>query len=166
MGHKVTKNGISPLPSRIQAINKFPTPKTRWELQRFLGMINYYHRFMPGIAFKLAPLHVASPGRGKEITWTPQCQQALEEAKIALSSSTLLHHPRPDAKTSITVDASDSAIGAQIEQWQKGRGVPRLAFFSRKLSAAEHKYSAFDRELLGVYQAITVNSLSRSSPVK
>ena len=117
LGHKVTKNGISPLPSRIQAINEFPTPKTRRELQRFLGMINYYHRFMSGIAFKLTPLHVASAGRGKEITWAPQCQQAFEEAKIALSSSTLLHHPRPDAESSITVDASDSAIsGAQIEQ--------------------------------------------------
>ena len=145
--------GISPLHSRIQAINEFPTAKTRGELQRFSGMINYYHRFMPGIAFKLAPSHVASAGRGKEITWTPQCQQAFEEAKIARCSSTLLLHPRPDAKTSITAHASDSAIDAQIEQWQKGRWVP-LAFFSRKVSAAEHKYSAFDRELSGVYQAV------------
>ena len=153
LGHKVTKNGISPLPSRIQAINEFPTPKNRGDLQRFLGMINYYHRFLPGIASKLAPLHVASTGRGKEITWTPQCQQAFEEAKGALSANTLLHHPRPDAKTNITVDASDSAIGAQVEQWQKRRWVP-LAFFSRKLSSAERKYSAFDRELLGVYQAV------------
>ena len=153
LGHKVTKNGISPLPSRIQAINEFPTPKNRGDLQRFLGMINYYHRFLPGIASKLAPLHVASTGRGKEITWTPQCQQAFEEAKGALSANTLLHHPRPDATTNITVDASDSAIGAQVEQWQKGRWVP-LAFFSRKLSSAERKYSAFDRELLGVYQAV------------
>ena len=65
LGHKVTKNGIFPLPSRIQAINEFPTPQSRGEFQRFLVMTNYYHLFLPGIAFKLAPLHVASAGRGK-----------------------------------------------------------------------------------------------------
>ena len=116
-------------------------------------MINYYHRFLPGIAPKLAPLHAASAGRGKDITWTSQCQNAFEEAKASLSTNTLLHHPRPDVKTSITVDASDSAIGAQLEQLQKGCWVP-LAFFSRKLSTTEKKYSAFDRELLSAYQAV------------
>jgi len=55
--------------------------------------------------------------------------------------------------TSITVDASESVIGAQLQQMQKGRWVP-LAFFSRKLSPTEQKYSAFDRELLSAYQAV------------
>ena len=153
LGHTVTSNGIRPLTSRIQAIKEFPIPQTRGELQRFLGMINYYHRFLPRIAPKLAPLHAASAGRGKNISWTPQCQRAFEDAKSALSDCTLLYHPRPDAKTSITVDASDSAIGAQLEQLQRGRWVP-IAFFSRKLSATEKSYSAFDRELLGSYEAI------------
>ena len=153
LGHLVTCDGIRPLTSRIQAIHDFPTPQTRTDLQRFLGMINYYHRFLPGIAPKLAPLHAASAGRGKDITWTSQCQNAFEEAKASLSTNTLLHHPRPYVKTSTTVDASDSAIGAQLEQLQKGCWVP-LAFFSRKLSTTEKKYSAFDRELLSAYQAV------------
>ena len=63
--HTVTSNGIRPLTGRIQAIKEFPIPQTRDELQRFLGMINYYHRFLPRIAPKLAPLHAASAGRGK-----------------------------------------------------------------------------------------------------
>ena len=84
-------------------------------------MINYYHRFLPGIAPKLAPFHAVSAGRGKDITWTSRCQNAFEEAKASLSTNTLLHHPRPDVKTSISVDASDSAIGTQLEQLQKGR---------------------------------------------
>ena len=153
LGHLVTTDGIRPLKSRVEAIQQFPTPQTRGELQRFLGMINYYHRFLPGIAPVLAPLHVVSAGRGKDITWTPQCQKSFDEAKTALYNVTLLHHPRSDAKTSITVDASDSAIGAQLEQFQKGHWVP-IAFFSRKLSQTEKKYSAFDRKLLGAYQAV------------
>ena len=73
--------------------------------------------------------------------------------KAALARATLLYHPDPNAPTSITVDASDFAIGAQLEKLQQGRWVP-IAFFSRKLSTAEKNYSAFDRELLAAYQAI------------
>ena len=153
LGHRVTPNGIQPLPSRVEAIAKFPVPTTRAALQRFLGMINYYHRFLPGIAATLAPLHEAVHGRGPDISWTDDCQSAFDKAKSALISATLLHHPRTDAKTSITVDASNKAIGAQLEQRQHGHWVP-IAFFSRKLSPAEQKYSAFDRELLAAFSAI------------
>ena len=138
LGHLVTTSGILPLNSRIDTIRNFPTPENRPTLQRFLGMINYYHRFLPDIAPKLAPLHAASAGRGKAITWTPECQTAFEKVKSALAQATLLHHPKPDAATSITVDASDVAIGAQLEQLQQGKWVP-LAFYSRKLSSAEKK---------------------------
>ncbi|GFN96787.1 Pol polyprotein [Plakobranchus ocellatus] len=67
--------------------------------------------------------------------------------------SVLSHHPLPDAPTSLTVDASSTAVGAQLEQRQGQSWVP-LAFFSRKLSDAEKKYSAFDRELLASYSAV------------
>ena len=145
----MTTNRIRPLTSRIQAIKEFPIPQTCGELQQFLGIINYYHRFLPGIV----PLPAASAGLGKNISWKPQRQKSFEEAKSALSDCTLLYHPRPDAKTSITVNASDFAIGAQLEQLQRSRWVP-IAIFSRKLSATEKNYSAFDRELLGSYEAI------------
>ena len=65
----------------------------------------------------------------------------------------LLHHPQPNRPTSLTVDVSNTAIGAQLEQRQGGSLVT-LAFFSRKLSDSEKKYSAFDRELLASYGAI------------
>ena len=116
-------------------------------------MINFYHRFLPGIATVLAPLHAATNGRGSEIVWSEECQTAFDAARAALADTTLLHHPRPDAVTSVSVDASDVAVGAQLEQLHNGHWVP-IAFFSRKLSSAEKKYSAFDRELLAAYLAI------------
>ena len=112
LGHMVTPQGILPLPSRVKTVMELPNPDSRPALQRFLGLINYYHRFLPGIAPKLAPLHWTLAGKGKDITWTPQCAKAFEEAKTAPAEATLLHHPQPNAATSITVDASDVAIGA------------------------------------------------------
>ncbi|GFS18965.1 Pol polyprotein [Elysia marginata] len=74
-------------------------------------------------------------------------------SKDVLSKAVLLIHPQPDAPTSLTVDASNTAVGAQLEQRQGRSWVP-LAFFSRKLSDSEKKYSAFDRELLASYSAL------------
>ena len=62
-------------------------------------------------------------------------------------------HPHPTARTNITVDASDNAVGGQLEQFQAGIWLP-IAFFSRKLSNAEKKYSSLDRELLAIYLAV------------
>ena len=116
-------------------------------------MINYYHRFLPKIAGQLHALHASSSGRGQSIEWSPDCQQAFEKAKSALAEATLLHHPRPDAPTSITTDASGTSISGQIEQRHGGLWRP-ITFFFRKLSPAETKYAAFDRELLAVFCAI------------
>ena len=115
--------------------------------------MNYYHRFIPHIAKRLAPLHAQANGKGQTIDWSPECQTAFEDAKEALNKAVLLHHPQMDAPTSLTVDASNIAIGAQLEQRHEKNWVP-IAFFSRKLSETEQKYSAFDRELLAAYAAI------------
>ena len=80
----------------------------------------------------------------------PKCFYKVKEV---LSKAVLLHHPQPNRPTSLTVDVSNTAIGAQLEQRQGGSLVT-LAFFSRKLSDSEKKYSAFDRELLASYGAI------------
>lgn len=153
LGHRVTASGILPLESRVEAVNEFPVPTSKASLQRFLGMINYYHRFMPMLADKLHPLHDATKVKGQTIEWTPECQSAFLAAKAALASATLLHHPHSNAKTCITVDASNKAVGGQLEQLLDGIWCP-VAFFSRKLSKAEKKYSTFDRELLAIFLAV------------
>ena len=153
LGHRVTAQGIRPLPARIAALRDCAAPADRTSLQRFLGMMNYYHRFIPHVADILAPLHSQASGKGQTIEWSSECQTAFEKAKEALNEAVLLHHPQTDAPTSLTVDASNTAVGAQLEQHQGQSWVP-LAFFSRKLSETEKKYSAFDRELLAAYTAI------------
>ena len=116
LGHQVSARGISPLPDRVTALREHPAPKDRASLQRFLGLINYYHRFIPHVSGLLAPLQAQASGKGQSITWSNDCQVAFESVKEALSHVTLLHHPRPDAQTSLTVNASSTALGAQLEQ--------------------------------------------------
>ena len=50
LGHTVTSQGVSPLPDKIEAIQNFPQPQTQQKLREFLGLINFYHRFIPHCA--------------------------------------------------------------------------------------------------------------------
>jgi hypothetical protein len=154
LGHIVNATGIAPMSSKVEAVSAFPMPTSKQELQRFLGMINYYHRFMPRLAKLLIPLYEATKGKGKNIEWTPDCENAFCAAKTALAAAVLLVHPSASCPTRIITDASDTAVGAVIEQQQSSGSWRPLAFFSRKLDNAQKNYSAFDRELLAIKLAI------------
>ena len=80
-------------------------------------------------------------------------QTALETAKSALASAVSLVHPSPSAEVSLVTDASATHVGAVLQQ-QQSRNWRPLSFFSAKLSATQQRYSAFDRELLGVFLAL------------
>ena len=157
LGHMVDSSGIVPLPSKVEAITSMPRPNTKVELQRFLGCVNFFHRFLPGVAEVLAPLHsltASAPSPKSALSWDSARSDAFKAAKLALFDAVRLVHPDPDvnATLSLTTDASLVAVGAVLSQG--GADGPPIAFFSKKLSPAEIKYSAFDRELLGVFLAI------------
>ena len=154
LGHTVDAHGITPMAAKVEAIASYSAPTDRAGLQRFLGMVNFYRRFLKNAAAILAPLHsAASSPKSMPFAWTEECKSAFEKAKNALMSATILKHPVPDAELAVTSDASSYAIGGVLEQKVRGKWEP-LGFFSRKLLQTEQKYSAFDRELLGIKSSI------------
>ena len=156
LGHQVDKHSIQPLEEKVDTVRHFPRPTSQRKLRQFLGLVNFYHRFIPGCARILQPLHNMLTGSSKSdqrLVWTPDAEAALTEVKEALSNATLLVHPQSDAPTCIITDVSDIAVGAVLQQQINFVWSP-LAYFSRKLSPAETRYSTFDRELLVVYLAI------------
>ena len=152
LGHHISSSGISLLPERVEAITQLQQPTTIKELQEFVGMVNFYRRFLPSAAQTMLPLFEALTGKPKTLVWNPAMTTAFQDTKKSLAEATLLAHPHPDAPTSLTTDASDMAIGAVLQQRVDDMWVP-LAFFSKKLRPPERKYSAFDRELLALYLA-------------
>ena len=116
LGYQVDTTGISPLKDRVSAIEKTTPPTSIKELQRFLGMVGYYQRFIPNAAKHLFYLFEALKGKPKTLVWTPQCQQSFEATKAALAAATLLYHPRPGAPLALTTNASNMAIGGVLKQ--------------------------------------------------
>ena len=154
LGHHVSADGILPLPAKVDSISAFPLPKSKVDLQRFLGCINFYHRFIPRLAEILSPLHSLQSSvktQSGKLSWDQETRQAFSAAKQALSAAVQLDHPNPSAALSLTTDASDVAVGAVLSQGLDNRP---LGFYSKKLSDAEKKYSAFDKELLALYLSI------------
>ena len=153
LGHQVDGKGIKPNPNKVHAVTHFPPPTSIKGLQESAGMINFYHRFIPQVARIMSPVYQTLASKPKELFWTPELTEAFQQAKLALAKATLLHHPEPNAQISVSVDASDKAVGGVLEQLTKGKWQP-LAFFSKQLRKPETKYSTFDRELLAMYLAI------------
>lgn len=156
LGYLVSDTGTRPLPEKVSAIRSFPQPHTVKQLRQFLGMVNFYRRFLPKAAHIQAPLNQLLQGNEKgktPVKWTPEAIKAFEDTKECLAQATLLAHPALGAPLTIFTDASDFAIGASLQQ-KIGDDWQPLEFFSKKLSPAEMKYGAYDRELLAIYQAV------------
>lgn len=156
LGYHISAKGTKPLKSKVEAILNFPVPKTVKEVRRFLGMLNFYRRFIPGAANFQAPLNALLAGSVKgshPVNFSPQELDAFQHCKDSLAQAALLAHPDCSAKLALVTDASDKAIGAVLQQLRDESWEP-LAFFSRKLSPAQARYSPYDRELLAIYESI------------
>ena len=164
LGHHVCSEGISPLPSAVDAIVNFARPEKQRALRRYLGMVNYYHRFIPHCAAKLIALNnlltAANEGHTRlslksnfDLKWDESADMTFIESKQILANATLLVHPDHSAPFNITCDTSDFVVGGVLQQYIDNVWQP-LSFFSKKLTPVETRYSAFNRELLAVYATI------------
>lgn len=156
LGYNISAEGTKPLPSKVDAISQFPAPKTVKELRRFLGMVNFYRRFIPNAAVSQAPLHALLTGSVKgshPINLSGDSLNAFNICKDSLCQAAMLAHPDCNAKLALVTDASDKAMGAVLQQ-RKGDAWQPLSFFSKKLSPAQQNYSPYDRELLAIYESI------------
>ncbi|GFU77774.1 transposon Tf2-11 polyprotein [Trichonephila clavipes] len=158
LGHLITPDGIKPLPDKVQAVLDYKQPETVGSLRKFLGLLNFYRRFLPKAAeqqYLLSEFLKGSKGKkdSKPLKWSSEAITAFQRCKQALADAALLAHPSPSAPLALHVDASDYAIGGALLQVVDSELQP-LAFFSRKLTSSEKSYSAYDRELLAIYSAI------------
>lgn len=157
LGYHVSKDGIKPLEQRVSSIINFPRPKTIEELRRFLGMINFYRRHLPQAAEIQSKLNIFLHNSKKndktEVKWTDESIAAFEQCRESLISAVTLSHPAADANIALMTDASKTCVGAVLQQ-REGVTWKPLGFFSNKLSEAQMRYSAFDRELLAIYMSI------------
>jgi hypothetical protein len=154
LGHYISANGIEVDDRKVKAIRDWIPPINLTELRSFLGLANYYRRFVKHFSSLAAPLTKLLQ-KDVSFSWEKGQQEAFEALKDKLTTAPVLLIPNPEKPFLVTTDASDIAIGAVISQ-NNGKGDQPVAFESRKLSPAEQNYPTHEKELLAVIHAIKV----------
>ena len=145
LGHTIDRDGIHPTPDKVQAVQQGPTPKNVTELKAFLGLLNYYDKFMPNLATTLKPLYNLLQESTKW-RWTDKEKKDFEASKKLLLSSQVLTHYNPELQLVLACDASQYGLGAVLSQrYPNGEERP-VGYASRTLSKAEQNYSQIEKE--------------------
>ena len=148
LGYWITRDGIQPSLTKVSAIQQLAEPKTKKELRKFIGMVNYYRDMWIRRSEVLAPL-AALTSKTTKWEWTDQHSQAFQLMKNIVSKETLLSYPDFSIPFDVYTDASHTQLGAVICQKDKP-----IAFYSRKLNPAQTRYTTTERELLAIVETL------------
>lgn len=133
LGHIISKNGIEVDPEKTKAMSEFPTPKTQKQVRSFLGMANYYRRFISNFAKIVTPLN-ALLSKEKKWEWTESSQNAFEILKDKLITAPVLSYPDPNRPFMLTCDASDTSVGYVLGQLNEENKEYVVAYGGKSLS--------------------------------
>ncbi len=169
LGHLVSGTGVKPDPKKVEALDKWlpplaqveelsdPSHSSRYvrgvkdritsECRRFLGFMNYFHRFIPRFADIAVPLYQQT--QKDPPLWTEACTHAWNTLKEVLKQATLMYHPDFSLPFHVYSDVSLTACGGVLIQIKEGEVQP-IAFVSRKLVPAEINYSTTEQEMLAL----------------
>ena len=143
LGHVVTPEGISPNPDKVRVVQVFPTPTNLKELTNFLGLANYYRRYVRGFSNIANPLNALTK-KNVPFVWTVACAEVFDKLKRALVSAPILAYPNFREPFLLFVDASPTGIGFTLTQIENGKEVV-IDYSGRGLNQAEQNYSTIER---------------------
>lgn len=112
LGHFISREGVSTDPTKIKAVESWPPPKNQKQLRSFLGLANYYRRFIQGYSIISRPLTLLLRKDG--FSWDTDASTAFELLKQALVSAPVLALPDFTKPFIVETDASQTGIGAVL----------------------------------------------------
>lgn len=148
LGFKITNNGITIDEKRLEQIQEFPKPKNLKTLRGFLGMINYYSKFVPNLAEKERPL-IELLKKNEKWIWDERRIKAFNQIKNEFYKNISVYVPNFKEPFLLRTDASEYSIGGELVQMQRKEEVP-ICFVSRMLRGPEVRYSVGEKEMLAI----------------
>ena len=153
LGYIVGEGGIRTNDEKVASIRKYPEPKTVRQVRRFLGMANYYRKFVKNYSALASPLHDLTK-KGRKFEMTLAARNAMEQIKLALTTAPVLIHPDYSKPFLVQCDASVSGIGAVLCQLDKDGEERPIFYYSHKLNKAQRNYSITELECLAAVSAV------------
>lgn len=153
LGYVLSEHGLSMDASKIQPVLDYAQPQTVKDVRRLLGLAGFYQKFISNYSEITTPITNLLKKDRKKFHWTEEANLAFEKLKNSLVSAPILANPDFNLPFVIETDSSDLAIGAVLVQVQEGER-KTIAYFSKKLSSTQKRYSATERECLAVLLSI------------
>ena len=149
LGKMVSGAGIRIAPDKLDAVQKWPTPKNAKQVMSFLGFMNYHRAHIPNYGEIAADLYALS--NAKSFEWTDRHQYCFEKLKHLITTAPVLAHPTPNTEHVfiLDTDASDLQISASLSQVQNGVIKP-IAFASHVSMKQHRNYCTTRKELLAI----------------
>jgi hypothetical protein len=149
LGHTITKEGLSPQKSKIEAVQKISTPRNRTDVRSFLGLVGYYRRFISKYSEIARPLYHLTSDKN-QFVWTEDCEQAMQILKERLSTSPILVQPDFSKPFILHTDASGVAIAGILTQLDDEGHERVIEYASRLMKKAEMNYNTTEKECLAI----------------
>lgn len=149
LGHLISERGISIDPERINTIKRFPEPKNRTEVMRFLGMVNFSARFLPRRSEILEPI-TSLLKKNSTFVWDVAQKNSFKQIIEHLQTGPCLSFFDPSKQISISADSSSFGLGACLIQSSSENNKEIVAYASRLLSETEKRYAQIEKEALAL----------------
>lgn len=153
LGHLVNADGIKVNPNKVEKVQNFVPPTSKSGVRRFLGMCNYYAKFIWRYSDYAQVLHSLT-GKNADFVWTEECQRSFDHLKQALCNAPVLVYPNFSAEFRVYIDASEVALGSVLCQLNDDGDEQPISFYSRCLVPAERRYTNTEREILAVCESL------------
>ena len=139
LGFVIGEHGVKMDPGKVEAVTSWPTPKSPHDVRMFLGLANFYRRFIKDFSRMATPLTklLTKERMAKRFQWDEGAETAFNFLKEAFTTAPILRHFDPARPTVLEADASDYALGAVVSQKTPDSLLHPIAFHSRKFNPVE-----------------------------
>jgi hypothetical protein len=136
---------VSPDPRKFEIVRKFPVPRNQKQIKSFLGLTNFYRKFISGYSLISRPLRELLKN-DRKFVWTKECEESFQELKEKLITAPVLMLPKLDQAYFVSTDASRSGIAWTIQQKDEQGRLRPVLFGGRALKDSEKRYNVHDLE--------------------
>ncbi|KAG0440563.1 Transposon Tf2-9 polyprotein [Dictyocoela muelleri] len=148
LGHKINENGITPVIAKLDSYECFK-PKTKKQLQKLLGFINWFRPFVKELSILTANLYEKLKSRGNKVIWTQADELEVRRIFEKIRNCSTLHHPNLNKEFQLKCDASDQGIGSILLQEGK-----IIGYYSKKYNIQERNYTTVEKEILAILKSL------------
>jgi transposase InsO family protein len=157
-GKEISEGGICMSKKKIRKVLDFPKPSTAGQMKQFVGLLNYFHDYVPHHSHMMKPLHdmiqnYQKKTKGRTLEWSKEGEEAFHKIIKEIEKGHTMFFPRTDCPIILMTDACDYGIGGYCYQLIDNRE-QSVALVSKALNDTQYKWSILQKEAYAIFYCL------------